>query len=512
MLEDAVEVGECIQLSTENTFSSGAMWNEIPIDLNSNFTYTAEINLGCNDDGADGICFVLIDKVGQLGLAGGELGFGGLENSLGIEFDTYKNNEFSDPTEDHMAILKSGGLNHSSSNNLAGPIQADPDNKNIERCQYFDITISWNAASQTLEVFFDCKSRLTYQGDIVSEIFNGNPIVYWGFTSATGSLVNEHFVCQSSVYQPEPLSDFVMCPGGSIQLKAPEALSYLWSPSDGLSATDIQNPEATPQTTTTYFVRLEISCIEFIYDTVTIQVVGDSILFDLKNELACAGDTLLLDATTVGGEYTWSTQETDPFISIYETGNYAVTVTVNDECESHDGIEATFVTLPEALAESPVTLCPDQMILFDVTVPDASYLWQDGSTDPIYEASSTGQYQVSIDHFCGEQVLSTTVTVEPSCRDLYIPNVFSPNNDGLNDQFILFDAGDITEIISLKIFNRYGGLVYAVNNFQSLETDKFWDGRFKGKIVPTGVYVYLVEVEFKDGAKELISGAVTVLY
>jgi len=96
-------------------------------------------------------------------------------------------------------------------------------------------------------------------------------------------------------------------------------------------------------------------------------------------------------------------------------------------------------------------------------------------------------------------------------RPVYIPNGFSPNGDGINDGFTLFTGPAAMEIRSLKIFNRWGGLVYIGKNFPPNEPSLGWDGTFKGQPVDPGVFVYLAEVAFIDEEVVEYKGDVTVV-
>ncbi len=98
-------------------------------------------------------------------------------------------------------------------------------------------------------------------------------------------------------------------------------------------------------------------------------------------------------------------------------------------------------------------------------------------------------------------------------RNVYIPNAFSPNGDGPNDEFRVFACRCVSSINYVRIFDRWGNFIFEQ---ASVEPDciggsRLWDGRVKGKPVGQGVYVYMVEVQFLDGIRLLYRGDVTVL-
>ena len=93
---------------------------------------------------------------------------------------------------------------------------------------------------------------------------------------------------------------------------------------------------------------------------------------------------------------------------------------------------------------------------------------------------------------CNQLIRTTRVTFGSEECKVYAPNVFSPNYDGVNDQFtVYFSCFAKLNIVSFQVFDRWGAKVY-----QSLESDAFsWDGTFNGKPLPVGVYVWMVEYE-----------------
>ncbi|MBK7409542.1 MAG: hypothetical protein IPJ40_16770 [Saprospirales bacterium] len=208
--------GSCYLLTPATLFTGGSIWSPNKINLNESFQAIFKLSLGCTDaGGADGIVFGFQPISTSFGQAGGGLGFQTIAPSLGVEFDTWQNNDFGDPWYDHIAIVRDGDLNHNSSfSNLAGPVQADPNDPNIEDCDFHRVRVDWDAGQQLLQVWFDCELRLSYTGDIVMEIFDGDPWVYWGFTAGTGSAFNVQQVCldYTTFFQQQP--DVHICAGG----------------------------------------------------------------------------------------------------------------------------------------------------------------------------------------------------------------------------------------------------------------------------------------------------------
>lgn len=96
-------------------------------------------------------------------------------------------------------------------------------------------------------------------------------------------------------------------------------------------------------------------------------------------------------------------------------------------------------------------------------------------------------------------------------RDIYIPNGFSPNNDGLNDVFMIFGGQEVETINSFLIFSRWGETLFEAYNFQPNNPAFGWNGSFRSQLLNAGVYVYLAEVTFIDGETEIFKGDVTLI-
>jgi hypothetical protein len=188
----------CYQLTPAEMFKAGSVWNKNLIDLNNSFNYIFNVYLGCKDnDGADGIVFVLQPLGTSIGTAGQGLGFQNVSPSIGIPIDTWQNYDYGDPPFDHVGIYKNGSLLNGGPNVLAQPVQALADNPNIEDCKWHTFRIIWNATTKIISAEIDDVPRVQAQIDLVRDIFNNNGEVYWGFTSATGGQTNIQKFCTS---------------------------------------------------------------------------------------------------------------------------------------------------------------------------------------------------------------------------------------------------------------------------------------------------------------------------
>jgi gliding motility-associated-like protein len=124
---------------------------------------------------------------------------------------------------------------------------------------------------------------------------------------------------------------------------------------------------------------------------------------------------------------------------------------------------------------------------------------------------STTDYSISIIDHAG-CVVNDTLTVRVLYEnDIHIPNVFSPNGDGINDRFLISGSAELEEIESLQVYDRWGSLVFAIQQFQPGDPDVAWDGKMHGSALDPAVFVYTAVVRWRDGSKELKQGDITLI-
>ncbi len=109
----------------------------------------------------------------------------------------------------------------------------------------------------------------------------------------------------------------------------------------------------------------------------------------------CADIPVLLDATTPGGSYVWQDGSTGATFTPTTNGTYSVTVTV-DDCGASDAVDVNFRPLPVVDLGPDQTVCPGTTVTLDVTTAGGSYVWQDGSTQPTFDATAEGLYTVAV--------------------------------------------------------------------------------------------------------------------
>ena len=126
--------------------------------------------------------------------------------------------------------------------------------------------------------------------------------------------------------------------------------------------------------------------------------------------------------------------------------------------------------------------------MIDATAPGAThYMWSDNLRVPTREINTPGNFLLRAYNDCSEDLKSFTVRFEECPCDVFIPSAFTPNNDGLNDNF-----KPITKCAAknyqFKIFNRYGNMI-----FTATELNRGWNGKYKNSDQASGVYAWMLQ-------------------
>ncbi len=201
-------------------------------------------------------------------------------------------------------------------------------------------------------------------------------------------------------------------------------------------------------------------------------------------------------------------------------GNHQLVITDQNGCSSE---EQFTLTEPEYWS---VKLGPDTMIAYGNGIDlsaniqgqpygSLQFAWSDGQCDNCQSRTIdvvSGKIYIitATDENGCTSVDSITINVFTN-RDIFIPNIFSPNGDGINDRFIITSEADITEIEELSIYDRWGNLVFNKQHFPPNDPSVSWDGRLDGKELNIGVYTYKLIVLFKDDKPETRFGDVTLI-
>ncbi len=238
-----------------------------------------------------------------------------------------------------------------------------------------------------------------------------------------------------------------------------------------------------------------------------------------------AEGSLTVTATGGNAPYEYSADginfQASPVLTDLAAGPYVVTVRDMFGCDFTGSASITepFEIIVEARYDQEIALgCIAELQAVVNTADDHTYTWWPTETlsctdcsTPVASPVVTTTYYVEIETDKGCMAMdSVTITVN-AIRDIYIPNAFTPNYDGVNDVFLIFAGKAIGQIRRFDVYNRWGGQVFHAENIPANDLSYGWDGTFNGKRVNPGVFVYTAEVEYLDGVVEQFAGDVTVV-
>ncbi len=197
-------------------------------------------------------------------------------------------------------------------------------------------------------------------------------------------------------------------------------------------------------------------------------------------------------------------------------GNYTVTTKYDSGCVSTvtNTVLNAAIPLNLTLSATPNSVKQGDKVQFTVSgntpflvtawLPINSFPNQNSLSQNI-AITSAGPYSVAgkAAGACTDTT-STTIIIQPSFSDIFIPNTFTPNGDGVNDELLVY--GNNIQEIRFQIFNQSGKMV-----FESRDQQKGWDGQFKGKIQPIGVYLFLLRVVLDDKSTINRKGSVNLI-
>jgi gliding motility-associated-like protein len=198
-------------------------------------------------------------------------------------------------------------------------------------------------------------------------------------------------------------------------------------------------------------------------------------------------------------------------VHVYNTfGTYTAMVIAGTDPASCNQVDSVQILIkygppPTSNLDDTTENCGGEPIILDAGNPGAKYTWDTNDTTQTIQPTTNGKHWVTVDNgFCVIKD-STNVLVNPG-HDLSMPNAFTPNGDGTNEQFCLRGWDFCSLEFHIKIFSRWGEKV-----FESDDPDFCWDGKYKGQLLSSDVYIYHVTSKFKGDKTETRKGNITLI-
>lgn len=310
--------------------------------------------------------------------------------------------------------------------------------------------IQYESPQQLCEVeIFSRKDNATSAWNLL------NPAVANQTTSTQTDGARKEFVVQNKTELPI-VGATSFCTGSSIELEVNTDLDPTWS--TGHKGKKITITEAGK-----YWVTAPHgTCLAT--DTITVQELPVPAINLGSNIILCPGTSATIQAPAGFSSYLWSNGSQSSSITVNTAGTYSVEVTNASGCTSQSIIQVEEATVPTIILpdNQHYSVCYGENALINATTAGATYQWSDGSTFPTLTAAATGEYWVDIIVNGCAYRRTVQVTYE-ECPQ--IPNIITPNGDGLNDTFILI--GLPPNNVRVEIYNRWGKLIYKSGNYQN---------------------------------------------
>lgn len=304
-----------------------------------------------------------------------------------------------------------------------------------------------------------------------------------------------------------------ICVGESVQLVSSSGIGdFSWTSSPGSFSSSDSSVTVSPVISTNYTQQVSnTNCTSTDNIWVVVQSLPDPFVNN-ATAIACSDASAILEMDNfVSGSYLWTTPDgftsssSQLSIGPDEGGIYYLEITDNNNCYSIDSIEVLVDELPTIQGGSPDICGNHPLTLLGHSNPSYSFNWSTGEIAQSIDVITPGTYDVVITNGACDIVETFVVGQIFSPGEGDIPTVFTPNEDGLNDEFIL----PFTNAINYKlvIYNRWG-----LKMFETTNPNEYWDGINGFFRVSNGVYFYAISYEspcFK-GVKQ-VNGFVEVV-
>jgi gliding motility-associated-like protein len=239
---------------------------------------------------------------------------------------------------------------------------------------------------------------------------------------------------------------------------------------------------------------------------------------------------IVLDTAYGGSEpYAYSTdgvnyQPVDIIFFGLAGGNYDVFVQDGNGCifEQQVNVAEPPLIVVDLGADLELELGDNVMLEAIVNTTDSlTYVWASSPNDasmscmdcatPVIAPVRSTTYTVTVRDTSGCTATDNIFVKLDKNRNVFIPNAFTPNGDGHNDKFLVFAGTGVVSIKNFMIYDRWGNNLYSQTDIQPNDPSVGWDGRFRGELMMSGVYVFYIEIEFADGLKFPYKGDITLI-
>jgi gliding motility-associated-like protein len=395
--------------------------------------------------------------------------------------------------------------------NILSEVTAIIGNDNLEGCDPYLAEFQNNSAGSTFEWNFGDGSTIEY-GSLITHLYTDPgeylvTLIVEGTGNCGGIDTTTAWVTVNETPYIEALFDVLQigaCEAQTIEAanqSIGDGLFYEWDVDGAFYNTpNIDHVFGAPGTYSISLTIIEPTCDATSTYTQQVEVL-QGIDFTLQDNLPlCYNvDGILLDAGDLGNaSFEWSNGETSSETFVTEPGIYTVTATLNN-CTDTEGV--TVFPVNELDINYTLWACEGTQAMLEIPHDNGSnYQWCSGEQIGFIYASEPGEYCFSFnDEFGCYQASEVTLEHVALDASVYIPNAFTPNNDGIND--IFKPEGADVRYYEFVVWNRWGQKV-----FESADINEFWDGSYNHSehYVQDGLYTYRVVYNSNCSSEKLI--------
>jgi gliding motility-associated-like protein len=321
-------------------------------------------------------------------------------------------------------------------------------------------------------------------------------------------------------------TDKSICEKDSVQLSVTGGVTYTWHPATGMSDTASATPKVSPAGTTQYIVVTSLANCKSS-DTVLVTVNPPPVISAGNDTIICRDAAYQIPAVSSGADkYKWTPATfldndslLQPVIKADSNIQYTIkAINSATNCFSYDTLNIT-LSIPVASFTTSTTMgtFPFNVYFTNTSVatnPTYSWYFEDvdsfyADKNPVHRYTQDGIFNVWL-----------RVTDELGCIDstpvsitaidqlkIFIPSMFTPNGDGINDVFKIGYTKDALDIMTGSIWNRWGAKLYEF----TMPDGEWWDGKEGGQLCQDDVYFYTVEALDHQKHRKNYSGTITLL-
>lgn len=323
--------------------------------------------------------------------------------------------------------------------------------------------------------------------------------IYWVTSQFLCSQQTDTFRVKIKSFPLDLGVDTTICKGYPLTVNATipgDSVEYTWQDGSNADSFVIAWPGA-------YWVTVDVGeCV--IHDTIYIRE-NDSAYFQLgADTILCIGESYNLYLPADVDTFIWSTGLKDSMLTVDTTGSYFLEIE-RGGCSYTDTVVVQYAEESLVLGNDTLLCNGDELTIGSTSILNSTYFWNTGNMIDSITVSTAGLYALTVENRCG--ILKDTIQVDYKICDCepFIPNAFTPNNDGRNDMFGPLMKCRI-ESYEFIIVNRFGEVL-----FRSTDRMQKWDGTYKGRPCDVGGYFYLLKIKNISGKDDLRKGDVILI-